>query len=183
MIELIPFTEDDIDRLTRWVPALEVHLFWTASVFEYPLPREPFARFVRESAERGDRLIFKAVLVPDTADGASGEPYGHIELGAIDRRNRSLRIGRVLVAPAFQGRGLGEELMRRAVAYAFDELGMHRVELGVFDVNPRAITCYERVGFRSEGARRESFKAPEGAPMGYWSELTMSILDSEWRGD
>ncbi|HKI01979.1 MAG TPA: GNAT family protein [Thermoanaerobaculia bacterium] len=176
MIELIPFTEADIDRLTGWIPSLEVHLFWTASVFEYPLPREPFAKFLRDSAERGDRLIYKAVL------RESGEACGHIELGAIDRRNRFLRIGRVLLNPAFRGRGLGMEMMRSALALAFDDMDMHRVELGVFDVNPGAIACYERVGFRHEGVRRESFKAPEGAAVEYWSEVTMSILASEWRG-
>ena len=38
MIELIPFTEADIDRLAGWIPSLEEHLLWTASSFEYPLP-------------------------------------------------------------------------------------------------------------------------------------------------
>ena len=159
MIELIPFTEADIDRLTGWISSLEVHLFWTAAMFEYPLPREPFAKFMRDSAERGGRLFFKAV------HRDSGEACGHIELGAIDRRNRSLRIGRVLLNPAFQGRGLGMEMIHSALAMAFDEMGMRRVELGVFDVNPRAIASYERVGFRREGVRRESFKAPEESPL------------------
>jgi RimJ/RimL family protein N-acetyltransferase len=170
MIELIPFTPADIDRLAGWIPSLEAHLVWTAAVFEYPLPREPFERFMRESAERRDRLFFKAV------DSESGEACGHIELGAIDHRNRSLRIGRVLLAPAFRGRGLGMEMMRAALALAFDGLGMHRVELGVFDMNPRAIASYERVGFRREGVRRDSFAVPGG----YWNEMTMSILDSEY---
>jgi len=179
MIELVQFMEADIDRLAGWVPSLQEHLFWTASVFEYPLPREPFARFVRESTEREDRLFFKAV------QRESGEPCGHLELGAIDRRNRSLRIGRVLLAPAFRGQGLGVEMMRAALAIAFDELRMHRVELGVFDINPGAIACYERAGFRREGIRRESFKVPgaPGASARYWSEVTMSVLDSEWRSE
>jgi hypothetical protein len=40
----------------------------------------------------------------------------------------------------------------------------------------------DRVGFRREGVRRESFKAPgeSGAPGGYWSEITMSVLAPEW---
>src|SRR5215210_1414435 len=59
MLELIPFTEADIDRLAGWTPSLEEHLFWTASGFEYPLPREPFARFLRESAERGRPAVLQ----------------------------------------------------------------------------------------------------------------------------
>lgn len=93
----------------------------------------------------------------------------------IDRRNQSLRIGRVLLDPAARGHGLGAGMMRAALALSFEMLQMHRVELGVFDVNPRAIACYERVGFRYEGMRRESFSV-RGAPGVFWSEILMSGL-------
>ena len=169
MLELVPFTEADIDRLPGWISTPEEHFLWTASGFEYPLAREAFRDFLRAGTERGDRLFFKAVI--------EGEAIGHIELGAIDLRNRSLRIGRVLLAPAARGRGLGEEMMRAALAIAFDRFQAHRVELGVFDINPRAIACYERVGFRRDGVRREAFLAPSGE---YWSEMVMSILAPEW---
>ena len=172
MIELIPFTEADIDRLIGWVDSLETHLLWTASFFEYPLSREPFLKLLQESAERGDRRFYKAV------DSATGEAVGHLELGAIDHRNRSTRIGRVLVAPQAQGRGVGTGMMRAALEIAFGRMGMHRVDLWVFDINPRAIACYEKVGFRHEGLCRESFKAPEG----YWGMMIMSLLEGEWRG-
>jgi RimJ/RimL family protein N-acetyltransferase len=69
--------------------------------------------------------------------------------------------------------------MRSALALAFETLQVHRVELGVFDVNPRAIACYERAGFRYEGTRRESYQV-RGAPEVYWSEILMSVLASEW---
>ena len=173
MIELLPFTEADIDRLIGWVTSLETHLLWTASGFEYPLTREPFQRFLRDSATREDRLFYKAV------DAGTGEAVGHLELGAIDRRNQSLRIGRVLVAPGAQGRGVGTGMMRAALEIAFGRLGMHRVDLWVFDVNPRAIACYERVGFQREGLCRESFRAPEG----FWNMIIMSMLAREWTQD
>lgn len=170
MVELLPFTEGDIDRLLGWVTSEEEHFFWTASALAYPPTREAFQRLMRDSAERGDRLFFKAV------DPDSGNVMGHLELGAIDRHNRSTRIGRVLLAPEARGRGLGEAIMRAGLAKAFDEMGMHRVDLWVFESNARAIACYERVGFRHEGVIREAFKAGEE----YWSFLIMSILESEW---
>lgn len=174
MIELIPFTEADVDRLIGWIRSPEELLLWTASSFGYPLTREHLQQHLHDSAERGDRLIFKAV------DSATGEAIGHVELGGIDPRHRSLRIGRVLLAPAARGRGLGAGMMRAALAHAFDVLRVHRVELGVFDVNPRAIACYERVGFRREGMRRESFRVPDALGGRYWSEIVMSVLAAEW---
>jgi RimJ/RimL family protein N-acetyltransferase len=173
MIELSPFTPADIDRLIGWIPSLEALQLWTASSFDYPLTREHLEGHLRESAERGDRLIYKAVTPEDE------KVVGHIELGAIDRRNQSLRIGRVLLDPTVRGHGLGAEMMRSTLAVAFETLQVHRVELGVFDVNPRAIACYERAGFRHDGTRRESYQV-RGAPGTYWSEILMSVLAQEW---
>ena len=170
-IRLLPFTTSDIDRLLGWIRSPEELMLWTASSFGFPLTREHIEGHLRDSAERGDRRIFKAV------EERSQEAVGHIELGAIDPRNRSIRIGRVLVDPARRGQGLGAAMMRAALATAFQELGAHRVELGVFDVNPAAIACYERVGFRRDGVRRDSFLA--GEPATFWSEVIMSVLETD----
>ena len=35
-------------------------------------------------------------------------------------------------------------------------LNLHRVELEVYDFNPRAMRCYEKAGFRHEGTRRQA---------------------------
>lgn len=169
MIDLVPFTEDDVDRLIGWIRSEEELLRWTASSFAFPLTREHIRQHIQESAARGDRLIYKAV------ERETGEVRGHIELGGIDRRNSSLRIARVLIDPDAQGRGFGAAMMRKALAIAFDQLGVHRVELGVFDVNPRAIALYERVGFVRDGVRRESFKVRDG----WWGEVIMSVLSDD----
>lgn len=174
MIELIPFAEADIEPLLGWIGSLKELLFWTASSFGYPLTREHIQQHLRDCAARGDRLVFKAV------DSENGEAVGYVELGALDFRNRSARIGRVLIAPAARGRGLGEAMVRAALAYAFEVLRVHRAELGVFDANPRALALYERVGFRREGVHRESFAVPAELGGGYWSEIVMSVLAPEW---
>ncbi|HBL26069.1 MAG TPA: GNAT family N-acetyltransferase [Acidobacteria bacterium] len=170
MLALTPFTEADIDRLIEWLPTPEDLLLWTATSFSFPLTREQVQAHLADSAARGDRRIYKVVRVE------TGMSCGHIELGAIDRAHRSLRIGRVLLAPEMRGTGAAVEMMRLALRIAFEELHMHRVELGVFHVNRRAIALYEKVGFHGEGVRRDSFLAPEG----YWSEVVMSLLGAEW---
>lgn len=169
MTQLAPFTKDDIDRLVGWIDTEEALLFWTGSTFAPPLTRAQVEAHLRRSRRAG-RLLFKAV------DG-DGEAVGHVEIGLIDPRTPTARISRVLIAPAAQGRRLGEAMVRAAVALAFERFAAHRVELGVFDVNPRAIAVYERIGFWRDGVRRDSFRAPGG---GWWSEVVMSILAPEW---
>jgi RimJ/RimL family protein N-acetyltransferase len=177
-IRLVPFTSADIDRLLGWIRSPEELMLWTASSFGFPLTREHIEGHLRDSAARKDqpiRRIFKAV------EEGSGDIVGHIELGAIDPRNRSARIGRVLVDPERRGQGFGAAMMRAVVDRAFRELGAHRVELGVFDVNPAAIACYEGVGFHRDGVRRDSFLA-SAEPATYWSEVVMSVLATDQPG-
>ena len=61
--------------------------------------------------------------------------------------------------------------------YAFEELGMHRVDLRVLAFNERAIACYEKCGFVREGVERE------GSRIGgeRQSDVLMSVLEQEYR--
>jgi putative acetyltransferase len=58
------------------------------------------------------------------------------------------------VAPAWWGRGVGTELMRRLLDWADRWAGLLRIELGVFPDNARAISLYRRFGFELEGTQR-----------------------------
>jgi [ribosomal protein S5]-alanine N-acetyltransferase len=80
-----------------------------------------------------------------------------------------------LFVAALRGRGLGREVTRLVLAWAFDVLGVHRVELQALASNSRAINCYLACGFRQEGVRREAELYPDG-----WQDfIMMGILRSE----
>ena len=51
----------------------------------------------------------------------------------------------------FGGRGLMTEALREAVRYAFDEIGLHRVEASIQPGNTRSIALVRRAGFTKEG--------------------------------
>jgi ribosomal protein S18 acetylase RimI-like enzyme len=75
------------------------------------------------------------------------------------------------------GRGYGTEATRMMLAHAFQNLGIHRVSLAVFAFNERAIRSYRKVGFTVEGRAREAIFR-DGR---FWDEISMSILEPEWR--
>jgi len=80
-----------------------------------------------------------------------------------------------LFVAALRGRGLGREVTRLVLAWAFGVLGVHRVELQAVASNSRAINCYLACGFRQEGVRREAELYPDG-----WKDfIMMGILRSE----
>jgi ribosomal-protein-alanine N-acetyltransferase len=69
----------------------------------------------------------------------------------------SAEIGYVL-NPAFQGRGLATEAVRRVLAFGFEELNLHRIEAHFIEGNDTSLRLMERVGMRFEGYARESMK-------------------------
>jgi ribosomal-protein-alanine N-acetyltransferase len=51
----------------------------------------------------------------------------------------------------FGGRGLMTQALRAAVRYAFDEVGLHRVEASIQPANERSIALVRRAGFTKVG--------------------------------
>jgi RimJ/RimL family protein N-acetyltransferase len=106
-----------------------------------------------------DRLIGTCAF--SQLDGDNGSTLFHITIGERD----------------VWSRGHGTEATRLMLDHAFGTLGLHRVALSVFAFNERAIRAYLRAGFTIEGRAREAIWR-DGA---WWDEITMSILELEWR--
>ncbi|HLY09365.1 MAG TPA: GNAT family protein [Planctomycetota bacterium] len=75
-----------------------------------------------------------------------------------------------------QGKGYGAEAIGLLLDYGFATLGLHRVALRVYANNERGIRCYEKCGFRREGALREA-RWWAGR---WWDILEYAILEHEW---
>jgi len=76
----------------------------------------------------------------------------------------------------YWGKGYGTDAMKLAVQYAFLELDLQRVSLGLHAYNPRALKSYEKVGFRLEGRTRQDVLR-EGRRT---DTLWMGILREDW---
>jgi len=96
------------------------------------------------------------------------------QMGPIDRFGVA---GIIIGEPSLWGQGFGTEAMRLLIAHGFDVLNLHRIELAVYENNPRAMKSYTKLGFVEEGRlRQKRFKN------GRWlDEVIMSILRTEWR--
>ncbi len=74
------------------------------------------------------------------------------------------------------GKGYGSDALNLLLRFAFQELNLHRVNLGTFEYNPRAIRAYEKIGFVHEGRVRRSMRR-DGKR---WDNVYMGILREEW---
>ncbi len=69
--------------------------------------------------------------------------------------NRVAYLGIGIGEPDNWGKGYGTEATYLIIQYAFNELNLYRLQLTVFEYNPRAIALYEKVGFQKEGVFRK----------------------------
>ncbi|MBB6252357.1 GNAT family N-acetyltransferase [Nitrospirillum iridis] len=126
-----------------------------------------------------------AIALPEPGvDGPDGplpdRMIGTVRLGGVNDslapglRTASLGIG--LLDPGVLNRGLGMRAMRLLLPHAFGPLGLHRIGLRVLTINTRAIHCYQRLGFSTEGRERQTY-----CLMGQWHDsLVMGLLADEY---
>ncbi|MFB7635187.1 GNAT family N-acetyltransferase [Streptomyces sp. NPDC056149] len=149
------------DRI-RLVPLADRHASAFHATFQDPETRrltgthhdwtlEEIRDWVAECGTRTDRLD---LAVEDRETGAY---LGDLALSRIDRDNAHGSF-RIALVPGASGRGLGPEAIRLLLKYAFDQVGLHRVELEVFAFNERARRGYEKCGFAVEGRLREALR-------------------------
>lgn len=98
---------------------------------------------------------------------------GHLQISlATNARFRGTGELFIYLHQEFQNAGLGAAVMNYGLALA-RERKVHRVELTVVADNHRAITLYEKVGFKREGLKRENYLDEDGK---YHDEVEMGIL-------
>jgi RimJ/RimL family protein N-acetyltransferase len=172
LVELKYFERSDFKQLISWIDSPAFLLQWGGPGFYYPLNETQLEKYIENANnENAETMVFKVI------DNETGKTIGHISLGKIDRKNRSARVGKVLVGDTnTRGKGIGQQMIKEILKIAFNELKLHRVSLGVFDFNVSAIAYYEKAGFIKEGLLRDSRKYGDE----YWSLWEMSILENEW---
>jgi RimJ/RimL family protein N-acetyltransferase len=73
--------------------------------------------------------------------------------------------------------GYAGEAQRRVIEFAFDDLGLHRLEADTHPQNEASLRSLERLGFRREGTLRERWIVA-GEPS---DSAILGLLASEWR--
>ena len=80
----------------------------------------------------------------------------------------------IFLDPAYRGRGLGAEAVRRIVRLLIEERGHHRITIDPAVENAAAIRAYEKAGFRRVGIMRQYERDTGGG--GWHDGLLMELV-------
>jgi [ribosomal protein S5]-alanine N-acetyltransferase len=168
-IYLRPLEPSDLnERYLGWLNDAEVSRYMESGVF--PQSKAQLEKFYQQVVQSSNQVMLAI------ADRASDEHIGNVKLGPIHWIYRKATLGIMLGEKRFWGRGIGKEVLRLIVEYAFDRLNLEKVELGVIADHLAAVRCYEQAQFRIEGRMRNGVFC-EGQ---YKDSLWMGLLRSEY---
>ena len=104
------------------------------------------------------------------------EPVGVVSLINISEINASADLSVILGTAENRDKGIGTEAISILLRYAFEDSGLNRVGLSVFEFNEAAMHAYQKLGFKTEGRMRQAIQR-DGS---FHDAILMSILAQEW---
>jgi RimJ/RimL family protein N-acetyltransferase len=168
-VRLNALTSDDLPTIARWYEDADFMRLYDA------LPARPkseaeLAQWL-EGLQKDKNTFTFAVRTQD-----SDALVGTVELDGILWAHGVSGFGIAIRDRAHWGKGYGTEAAQLALAFAFNELNLHRITATVFGYNARSIALMEKLGFQREGAFRE-FLQRDGER---YDMLLYGLLRREW---
>lgn len=156
-VELFALVDRNRDRLRPWMP-------WEPATKGPSDTRD----FIERSIASEHDLDANGIFIVGRLAGSIG-----LRVDAMDEKGE---VGYWLDGDA-EGRGIVTRACERFLTLAFEELGLHRVELHAATGNERSRAVAVRLGMVEEGTGRENGRIDGG-----FVDLVMfGILDREWR--
>jgi len=166
-VSLRPIKLDDAPRFVKWLKDEEVRKFLSANPKGVSLKEEK--EWIKSLAKKKKSEKHFAI---DTKENIHiGSLALHLNL-----KNKSAKLGISIGDKNYWGKGYGIEATQLLLNHGFTKLKLHRIELGVYNYNKRAINLYKKFGFKKEGVKREAvfWKGK------FYDLIQMGILQKEW---
>ncbi|MFL5766155.1 MAG: GNAT family N-acetyltransferase [Bacteroidia bacterium] len=174
--------EDDVVRLSPLksadlLPLLPISLN-EPEIWKYSL--------VQASGEENLRNYIHAALDAKAAktdypfivfDKRSGQYVGSTRFYDIQLKQKTLQLGYTWYSKAAQGTGLNAHCKFLLLQFAFESMGMERVEFRADNNNTKSIAAMKGIGCTVEGILRQNVIKLDG---GRRDSIILSILKKEW---
>lgn len=142
---LRPIALEDMPRVARWLNTPEVR-HWLHHSERTDATAEAVERFMTNADTSAN--------VHWIIETLEGRPIGYLRLLDIDQDHRRCELAISIGELDCLGSGYGTDAVRQSLRFAFEDLGLRRVDLITDADNARGIRCYEKCGFVREGLLR-----------------------------
>ena len=143
-------SELDFNGIKNWITDERMHAMWCANLIQYPLEKNNFENVLQDIS-----LRFRDSAYVATTDEGKVVGFFCYSLN-LDTNEGMLKF--VMVDNASRGKGLGKEMLKLAVKYAFEITKAEAVHLNVFPEKVRAKQCYLSVGFTERTTVDKAFQ-------------------------
>ncbi|MBF2707650.1 GNAT family N-acetyltransferase [Flavobacterium soyangense] len=173
LVLLRPLQESDVENL------LEVSCDDSSSTWKYALTRgdnkENLAYYIQLALKaRENKTEFPFIVF----DKKSGKYAGSTRFYDINLAFKTLQLGYTWYGKDFRGTGLNKHCKFLLLQFAFETLGMERVEFRADNNNERSIAAMKSIGCKVEGVLRNHM--PTFGSEVRRDSIILSILRSEW---
>ncbi len=115
-------------------------------------------------------------------DKKTGEYAGSTRFYDIQPELQTLQLGYTWYGKQFQRTGLNRHCKFLLFRFAFEELGVERLELRADNDNARSIAAMKSIGCKVDGILRANMPKPKGQE-GRRDSIVLSVLKDEWFGE
>ncbi|MDE3212003.1 MAG: GNAT family N-acetyltransferase [Bacteroidota bacterium] len=170
---LRPLQPQDIDHLLPF--AIHEPELWKYSLISAHGPEgmQLYLNLAIANREEGREYPF---IVYDKLKGAYA---GCTRFYDIQNAYRTMQLGYTWYGAGFQGTGLNKHCKYLMLSFAFERLGMERIEFRADNDNARSVAAMKSLGCKVEGVLRSHLPRRQG---GRRDSIILSILKADWLG-
>ena len=166
-VYLRSITNEDTELIVRWRNSDAVRPYF---IYQEPFTKEGHEKWLQNMIYSGKGYQF--IVCKNDTD----EPIGCTYLRDYDRVNNKIEYGVFLGTDTVKGQGIGTEILKLTLQFAFEELKLHKVFARAFADNQASIKSFLKGGFTQEAYLRD-----EVCINGVYRDIVfLAILESEY---
>lgn len=141
---------DDDSMLRNWIADEKIQSMYSEPVYSTKEEVKELLDKYIGSYERPDYYRWAVI------EKASGECIGQIAYFLVDSKNHFAEI-EYCIGAEFQCRGYATEATKAVIAFGFDRINLHKVQICTKTINKPSRRVIEKCGFTYEGTLRDYF--------------------------
>lgn len=148
-IQLLPIDNVNAEKICQWHNKKSIS--YSLMMYRFPVQKKSVEEWIdKVREENGNKRVVYVIFADET-------PIGITSLHEIDYINRKALFGIFIAENDFRKKGIGSLASELTLDFAFNGIGLNRIELEVIETNIGAMHMYRKLGFYEEGVKRDAF--------------------------